>query len=299
MKDGETIPLYPVKVIHLPCLNTIHEFNNVEPRNIQMAQDLREGGKFCVALLASDSDRIASVGTIMRIVDMESQMQEGAIKRIVLKCSVENLVDIQVILNPYTTSKQDSSSKYLKAHVSPRNLESHCPPTEVGECEAIASKIINDYEYIRSQYSTGAQDDLLPYFVNRTQLLNELVPFTVQDILTVEKFWEMAQTWQTLCNTIQKKYEMTFYGDSNEFIIAAANAKGGPLQLPIKVDDLPLKDRLHLQKLESRALEDFIKLGLDPCLDFLVLLSLSSFKQRLEFFSKLITRECQRLLKLN
>merc|ERR1712129_482831 len=116
------------------------------------------------------------------------------------------------------------------------------------------------------------QDDLLPYFVNRTQLLNELVPFTVQDILTVEKFWEMAQTWQTLCNTIQKKYEMTFYGDSNEFIIAAANAKGGPLQLPIKVDDLPLKDRLHLQKLESTALEDFIKLGLDPCLDFLVLL---------------------------
>ena len=83
--------------------------------------------------------------------------------------------------------------------------------------------------------------------------------------------------------------------DRNEVMVAAACEKGGPLKLPIHVEDLSPEVRYRLAEMEVQAQTDFARLGLDPCLDFQNLLCMNRRVDQLEFLSKMISRERQRL----
>jgi hypothetical protein len=287
----EIMPLYPLGATYLPSMAN-HTLNNVEPRNIKMAQDLKEGGRFCVVLAALDTGRLASVGTVMRIVKLEPHEQGGVVRRITVRCCAEELVDICGICNPESASPESQlrrSREYLKAHVRPRIVE---PPSE--ECHTVATRIVNDYDAVRSAYLHGDGARNLPPFALQ-HLLEALPPWKVEEITTEAGFWKAAQVWQTLCYTVREGRQITLSADRNELMVAAASAKGGPLKLPIHAEDLSPADRFQLVEMERQAQSDFVQLGLDPCLDFQVLLGMTRFNNRLNFLSRMIARERKRL----
>ena len=293
--DSETLPLYPLGATYLPSM-TKHTLNNVEARNIQMAQDLQQGGRFCVTLAASDTGRLASVATVMRILELEPHEREGEVKRIIVKCRAEELVDIEGIINPEAADREHRlrhPSDYLKAKVRRRVIE-QCP---FEECEEIISKIIKDYNYVRTAYLDGVGASELPPF-SLEHLAQALPKWNAKDLTTDSGFWDASLVWQTLCYTVREGRQITLSANRNELMVAAASAKGGPLKLPIHVSDLSPTDRFRLQELERQAQSDFLEMGLDPCLDFQVMLAMHDFESRLKFLSKLVSRERRRLEKL-
>lgn len=292
--DSETLPLYPLGATYLPSM-TNHTLNNVEARNIQMAQDLHQGGRFCVTLAATDTGRLASVGTVMRILELEPHEREGQVKRIIVKCRAEELVDIEGIINPEAADREHRlrhPKDYLKAKVRRRVIE----PTPLEECEEIISNIIEDYNYVRATYLDGVGASDLPPFALE-HLAQALPAWNANDLTTDSGFWEAALVWQTLAYTVREGRQMILSADRNELMVAAASAKG-PLKLPIHVSDLSPTDRFRLQELERQAQSDFLEMGLDPCLDFQVMLAMDDFKNRLKSLSKLISRERRRLEEL-
>ena len=72
----------------------------------------------------------------------------------------------------------------------------------------------------------------------------------------------------------------------NELMVAADSAKGGSIKLPIHVKDLSLAVWIQLHEMECKAQGDFIELGLDPYLDFQVMIGMVHSKDHLEFFLK-------------
>ena len=285
----EILPLYPLGATYLPYMN--HTLNNVEPRNIQMVQDLGKGGRFCVVLSALDTGRLASVGTIVRVVELEPHEQDGVVRRITVKCCAEELVDICGIVNPEAASPESRllrSREYLKARVRTRIIE---PPVE---CLDIACKIVKDYEAVRSAYLDGNGFRDLPPFALQ-HLAQALPAWKVEEIMTEVGFWKAAQVWQTLCYTVREGRQINLSADRNELMVAAASTKGGPLKLPIHAEDLSPAVRFQLHDMEREAQSDFVELGLDPCLDFQVMIGMSYSKDRLEFLSRMIARERRRL----
>jgi hypothetical protein len=113
--------------------------------------------------------------------------------------------------------------------------------------------------------------------------------------MTEVGFWKAAQVWQTLCYTVREGRQINLSADRNELMVAAASTKGGPLKLPIHAEDLSPAVRFQLHEMEREAQSDFVKLGLDPCLDFQVMIGMSYSKDRLEFLSRMIARERRRL----
>lgn len=290
--DSEIMPLYPLGATYLPSM-TNHTLNNVEPRNIQMAQDLQIGGRFCVTLAAADSGRLASVGTVMRILELEPHEREGVVQRIIAKCRAEDLVDICGVVNPEAADREQRLRQpncYLKAQVRRRTIE----PCSAEDIDAIVSSIVQDYSFVRSAYLDGVGARELPPFALE-HLAQALPEWNQNDLSTDSGFWSAALIWQTLCYTVREGRQMTLSADRNELMVAAASAKGGPLKLPIHVSDLSPTDRFRLQELERQAHSDYLATGLDPCLDFQVMLAMNSFEDRLGFLSKLISRERRRL----
>jgi hypothetical protein len=227
----------------------------------------------------------------MRVVKLEPLKQEGVVRRVTVKCCAEELVDICGIVNPEAASPESRlrrSREYLKARVRTRIIE---PPVE---CLDIASKIVNDYEAVRSAYLDGdGARDLLPFALQH--LAQALPAWDVEEIMTELGFWKAAQVWQTLCYTVREGRQITLSSDRNELMVAAASAKGGPLKLPIHAEDLSPAVRFQLHEMEREAQSGFVELGLDPCLDFQVMMGIHHSKDRLEFLSRMIARERRRL----
>ena len=293
-KDGDAeMPLYPIGATYLPS-KTTHFLNNMEPRNVQMALDLSRlpmDRKFCVVLSAADTGRIASVGTIMSIVDIDVQrVEKDMIRKIRVTCRPEATVDIMGIINPQAASWENrikKSPEYLKAKVRYRNDMS-------GKEEALVTSILEDYNAIRDLYLSGTGTQNLPPFAIKT-LKDALSEWTESNFDDDTKFWTSLEQWQTLCNTVRENQQMSLSTDRNEIMVAAACAKGGPLKLPIHEEDLPPDVRRQLQDMEVQAQQGFMDMGMDPCLDFQVLLSLPSYSAKLQFLSTMISRERQRL----
>lgn len=294
-EDSEVMPLYPLGATYLPSM-TNHTLNNVEPRNIQMAQDLQKGGRFCVTLVAADSGRLSSVGTVMRILELEPHEREGVVQRIIVKCRAEESVDICGVVNPEAADREQrlrQPTSYLKARVRRRTILPSSP-VDIG---LIASDVVKDYNFVRSAYLNGVGARELPPFALE-HLASALPEWNNDDLSTDSAFWEAALVWQTLCYTVREGRQIILSADRNELMVAAASAKGGPLKLPIHVSDLSPTDRFRLQELERQAHSDYLAMGLDPCLDFQVMLAMNSFEERLRFLLKLISRERRRLEKV-
>jgi len=107
-------------------------------------------------------------------------------------------------------------------------------------------------------------------------LIDNLPPFTPADFTSRTNFWNVVECWQMLCNTVREAHRSTLQTELNEIMIKAACDKGGPLVLPVKREGLPNDIQGMLMRMEREANDDFVSLGMDPCLDFQALLGMSS-----------------------
>jgi len=86
-----------------------------------------------------------------------------------------------------------------------------------------------------------------------------------------------------LCNTVREARRSDLQTEINELMSKAACEKGGPLTLPVKREGLPVDVQATLERMEREANDDFLSLGMDPCLDFQALLGMSSSSSLLFF----------------
>lgn len=291
--DMIEMPLYPISATYIPS-KTTHILNNVKPRNIQMVIDLAHSSihrQFCVALSCTDTGRIAAVGTVMSIVDFDvERVDNDEIRKIRVTCRPEAAVDIKCIVNPEVASwesKIREKPEYLKAKVQYRkDMEL------IGKEEDLVTSILEDYTAVRQIYlkGTGSQN-MLPSAVNA---LDDALPEWTSANFG-ENFWESLEKWQTLCNTVRENRKRLVSIETNELMVAGACAKGGPLKLPIHMEDLPPEVQREIRNMEVSAQLEYFKMGMDPCLDYQVLLSLPAYSKKLEFFSTMISKERKRL----
>ncbi|KAL3904523.1 MAG: hypothetical protein SGILL_010032 [Bacillariaceae sp.] len=303
------MPLYPLGAVYLPTENTTnHTLNNVEPQNVRMAQDLLRKAKdndnpprFCAVLRAMDSGRIASVGTIMRIVDAEEQFHYGTdeIARIKLTCYAEELVEICSVKNgaDWSQKRLTKSSDYLEAKVRP-TVGGNDPSDETLETSAVREQLwglVKDLRTIKTMYQLdlGAKDfppESLPKIGDAIQ--DDCIG-SAEDLES--SFWRLAQEWQSVCYTLRQGQQSMLSAERNERMVEAACAKGGPLKLPIQMSDLEPEERQEIQRMEMEAQDRHVELGIDPVLDFQVLVSLPSLGERIDWLGKMMTREKRRL----
>lgn len=327
----EILPLYPLPAVYLPTKNVNHTLNNVEPQNIQMAQDLmmtpssyktanETNGwcgcrRFCAVLRSMDKGQIASVGTILYILEAEEQTQYGSddVARIRLTCRAEGLVEIAQIMNPDAFSRERRlrrSKEYLQARVRPISVANNDRPSEENAsiCDASITMLHDlqrDFRLIKTMYQLelGA-DDFPPGMLSRLgdaiQVEDLSLPAdgkyeTSRDDKIDSLHWNLAQEWQSICMTLRQGQQALLATERNERMIDAATAKGGPLKLPIHMGDLEPEARMGIQLLEDEAQTKHVLMGMDAILDFQVLISVSSMYDRIKWLALLISRERKRL----
>ena len=289
-QDERRMPIYPLSATYLPTGN--HTLRNTEPRNIKMAQDLKEGGRFCVVLSAMDTGRIATVGTVFRILTMNPEYAGDKLKRIVLTCQAEETVDIVEIENPEAASWESRlrrSSEYLVAKIRPKKRNSEKPVES-----KLVQEIVNDYMVVRDLYRNGIGTNELPPF-SREKMSESLPILKEDDFASTEASWKAAQEWQTICYTVREGRKIALVSDRNELMVSAALRKGGALKLPVHMEDLEPEDRKEVQALEVHSQDNWKNLHLDPCIDFQVLLALDMHADRVEHLGVMIKRERLRL----
>ena len=300
------LPLYPLPAVHLPTPGQIHTLNNVEPRNIRMANDLIDpdkgsgfDGRFCVTLRASDTGRIAQTATLMRLVNVTRQESfDGSLLAIRVECVAEGLVEVQQIINPNCWSKEQrikKSDEYLVANVRPMgedNMRKGDDDRLV--VQAIAEKAAHDFDFVRRVYSSkdGISTNELPEWAIDAVRSN-LPSLSARDF--VDSFWQCAEHWQQLSNTIRMVIRSELNSDVNEITIDEACKLGGPLKLPVHRSELPIDVQKRLNGMEEAAAQNFIELGNDPIVSFQIILSMKNGLDRLNYLALLISRERQRL----
>ena len=109
--------------------------------------------------------------------------------------------------------------------------------------------------------------------------------------------WRLAQEWQSVCTTLRQGRQALLASERNERMVAAAVAAspGQPLKLPIHESDLDPESRKAVQQLDRRFQEAHEAFGMDPTLDFQVLLGLPTTDRRFGFLAALVARERRRL----
>ena len=334
----ETLPLYPLPVVYLPDPTVNHTLRNIEPRKIQMALDLEQmdNPRFCVALRAMDTGRLARTATVLRVVHMEKHYWDNrsnaTLSRIILTCQAEpDLVDLVDIVNPQAAHAEHrlrKSTEYLQAVVQKRprsNTVTRMRSSLADERSSYLTSLSSNHEEIvmeeqvvddpsfrslcqetadafnevRSMYlsNDGAILSNLPPFAMQ-QLPDKLLAVTAQDFVHESSFWRVANTWQMLCNTCQAGRQMALSSDRDEMLVEAAMKQGGPLKLPIHLEDVSPQVRREVSQMELTAQREWILQGLDPCLDFQLLVTLQSQDHRVRHFASMVTRERQRLERL-
>ncbi|KAL9188354.1 hypothetical protein ACHAXT_006732 [Thalassiosira profunda] len=306
VEDGTEIvrmPLYPLGAVHMPHSGENYTIVNIEPKNVKMATDLVngewEGALFCASLRARDTNRIASVGTVMQLLDTEDRSISGArtwpgnvlptMNRVVANCKAVGVVDIVAI-----EGREYREGDYLIAKVKVRS-----PPNESkGDTDATtteASGLVEDYQTIRSIYVNSqslSQNELPKFARNAVQTL----PTFDADIVDNEaQFWKLIETWQMLCNTIRQSKRTQLQGIVNELSVSVAMQSKGPLELPVKRKNLPLDVQRQLDGIEQNAARDFLEMGMDPVLDFQEMLGMEQHKDRVKKLAGLVKRERSRL----
>jgi len=320
------IPVYPLDACYLPICSSKSPvmrnekdyaiLRNVEPRNVKMAQDLMQKNEedrvFCAVLRANDTGRIATVGTLMRIVSYDEQLLwDGTIARIVLKCIPEKLVHIVRILNPEAWSRESRikrSDEYLLANLMVMNVardESKGMTYKMTQDQC--ADIIKMYNNIKQIYeSVGAgtasadvkkhldMDDLPPFALEALSSLPIMTSISVED---EHSFWSAAFIWQKLCFTVREAKRINLHALINELTIEAAMKSGGPLNLPVHREDLPFEKRMELNQIEHNTTQEFIsKSNMDPSLNFQQLLSVSSTSERIFSLHRMLSMEYHKVL---
>jgi hypothetical protein len=280
-----------------------------------LAQQQSATPRFCAVLRAVDTGRIASIGTVLRIVNVEEQYEYGTskISRILLTCQAENLAEIRHVTNgaKWSEKRLVRSDEYLLAQVRPLVDDSSSDDDPIGikdRYEEKLSALMKDFQAVKTMYQLNlGGKDFPPGMVTKLgdaiqdakQLSNnndnEEMNAKSQRYNVKETLWRIAEEWQSICYTLRQGQQSLLSAERNERMIDAACAKGGPLKLPIHMEDLEPDDRRVIQLMETQAQRRHIELGMDPVLDFQVLISLDSLEDRLDWLSHMIVRERQRL----
>ena len=304
-----SLPLYPVPAVHLPCTGVNYTLNNIEPRNVKMALDLTneavkiEDRKFCVVLRALDTSRLSTVATVMRVLHIDEQCwPDGSTSRIIVTCQAEGLVDIVSIENSEAETRLKKlmrSPDYLRARV--RRRQQHDPEKYLKDdnnLQEVIQQMVLDYQFVRSMYVDGVGQAEVPVFA-RENLLTSMGDWEVDDFTTEDSFWNAAYSWQMLCNTVREGRQISLSSDRNEIMIAEASKKGGPLKLPIHLEDLPPDVQRRIQSMEVERQKEFaLKCRMDPVLDFCVMLHLDYFPERVQLLARMVSRERERLTEI-
>ena len=304
--DIQRMPLYPLGAVHTPHSGDNYTIINIEPKNVKMALELLNGKwnstLFCATLRASDTNRIASVGTIMQIIDTDDlygcKLKSGeckdempALTRVVAICRAVGVADILSIDNESGYKNDD----YLIANVIVRHDESDENKYD-DQLYPIVQQMIDDYMAVRSIYIDSqslASNELPPFARGAVQTLPT---FVVDDVIHNEtKFWKLVETWQMLCNTIRQSKRSKLQSIVNELSVTVAMQAEGPLELPVKRKSLPLNVQRHLEEIEQSASKDFLELGMDPILDFQEILTMQTHLDRVAKLATMIQRERSRL----
>ena len=284
-----SLPLYPLEACYIPLgqghINEIDHaiVRNVEPRNVKMALDLEQkieeggDGRFCAVLKANDTGRIATFGTVMRVVHLDKQyMWDGkTIARIIVKCIPEERVEVVNVVNPKAWSRENRllrCEEYLMANVA--KIEED---TSASVDDTVAAAILNDYEAVKKLYQTEpkATAKFPPFAINSISSLPQIDPISDDS-----SFWSAVHVWQSLCFTVKEAWRVDLLSIINEKTISAAMNSGGPLNLPVHREDLPFDIRFELDNLENNVAKDFIKINMEPCLSFQHLLATESASSR-------------------
>jgi len=293
-EEDLVMPLYPLGASYFPT-NSTHILNNVEPRNVQMALDLMEADdkRFCVALRATDTGRVAKIGTIMEIEEADVQLQDEAVRRVVVTCRPVGVAEIVSVLNPSADSPESRirrSDEYLTGAVRLRKPSN----TEVKANTEAVDGIVADYNSIRSIFSSKIGDSMFP--VQMLEALETALPeWSTENFSTPSEFWNSMETWQILCNTVREWRRASLSADLDRFMVVAASQKGGILNLPVHPEDLNPEERRRVSEMELQAHDEFLLLGMDPVLDCQVLLSIDNFSDHISFFANLLNRVRGRL----
>ena len=324
------LPLYPLGAVYLPSPTTNQTIINIEPQNLQMAKDLLATGSsavqeqegetpppprlFCAVLRAIDTGRIAHIGTVLRILEAEQQQrgtnmnndmtppgggggeEEEEVTRIRLTCQAVETVHIDSILNPEAFGRERrlrKSSEYLKARVVRRpsltEIDTMRELSEEFEDEIVL--LINNFNMIKTIYQLEiGKKGFPPSMLFR--LGNALTTWTVETFQTETSFWDACQEWQSVCYTIRQGKQAMLSANRNELMI---NSITGPLNLPIHLEDLEPTVRRKVEQMEIEAQKNYLDLQMDPCLDFQVLLSLTSYRERIHWLMHRVAAERQRL----
>lgn len=315
---GIRLPIYPISAVHLPS-DAFHTLHNVQEKNVQMAYHLQQGkwkisdndGNFFInTLLTKDTNRLATIGTLMEVIDMEEVKNSyGELLRIRVECKARGLVKILGVEKQnefeYMVGRVEILEQYGLESLSndiPSELTAlHIPSSPV-------EKIVEDYTAIRDLYMDVdgvASREWTPFARDKVQ--THLSTFTLEDLLNPRTFWNVAECWQMLCNTVREARRSNLQSDMNEIMIESEIKKGGMLKLPIKREKLGPDVQHVLNKLEEEACDEFHSLGMDPCLNFQILIgmregysgdtdSLNEYQiQRLLYLGKLISRERRRV----
>ena len=313
-KTYRTMPLYPLGACYMPTnsTQTLHTLRNVEPQNIQMAQDLRKhykngNAKFCASLRAVDTGRIAAIGTVMRIVEYDEQLlwDGTTIARIVLQCVSEERVKVRRIENGAAWSRERrllGTADYLVAQVESLDddEEGDYNKTNDVEChENYACMLNSAYIAVRDKYTEENGDatrSYPPFAVDGLiSLPTKLIDDSTDDRITQSSFWSAAEVWQCFCQTVKEANRVNLQSEVNEITIQTAMAQGGALNLPVHREDLPFEVRLRLDQMEEAAAREFMSAGVEPVLDFQYLLEMESIDERVRYLHRMIVRERCRL----
>jgi len=269
-----------------------------------MANDLIDpdcgfDGRFCVTLRASDTGRIARTATLMRVVNTTRQESfDKSLIAIRVECVAEGLVEVQQILNPKCWSKEQrikKSDEYLVAKVRPVEHDKESDGDIVRkEVQVIAEQVADDFEAVRRIYSSKdavSTNELPDWAINAVQ--SNLPLLSASEF--VHDLWSCTDVWQQLTNTIRMARRSELNSDVNEITIDEACKLGGPLKLPVHRTDLPIDVQKRLNSMEEAAAQNFLELGIDPIIDFQIILSLGNSVDRLKYLALLISRERRRL----
>lgn len=272
---------------------------------ILMKQDLKNGkwedALFCASLRARDTNRIASVGTIMQLLDTDDRSIIGAktwpgdeltLNRVVAKCRAVGVAEILWI-----EECDYGEDDYLIANVRIYNdKETTSTVNERSdEFDSIAQQIIDDYQKVRSIYinSQSLASNELPKFARNS--VQTLPTFDHEIVHNEMKIWMLVETWQMLCNTIRQSKRSRLQAVVNELSVAAAMQAKGPLELPVKRNSLPLDLQKQLDDLEQNASRDYLELGMEPVLDFQEIICMKRHVDRVMKLASMIQRERLRL----
>jgi len=218
--------------------------------------------------------------------------------RIRLTCQSEGLAEIAEVENGsgWGAKRLLRSDEYLRARLQPLISVDERSGNNIAWQESYEA-ICQDLRTIKLIYQLqlGSEDyppDTLLRLGNEIRDFPEIDPndYDGDDLL-----WHLAQEWQSVCMTLRQGRQALLATERNERMVEAMCAYGGPLKLPIQMSDLDPKSRLKVQELDQDFQYEHEESGMDPILDFQVLIGLPTTTRRFGYLAKLVARERLRL----